>query len=165
MKKGPFKEARMNRWLVAVSSVVLTVALSGVCRAAKPPDGKPIIMKYKCNSCHSIEAAGVVKKAAPEAGESTSKLKPPDLSDVGLKKKADWIALFLQKKEKLEGDFHPKKFRGTDSELKTLTAWLETMKTEKPESKEKAEDKAKEKAEDKAKEKAEDETGDEKPSK
>ena len=143
----------MNRWLVAVSSVVLTVSLSGVSHAAKPLDGKPIFTKYKCNSCHSIEAAGVVKKAAPEEGATTSKMKPPDLSDVGLKKKADWIALFLQKKEKLEGELHPKKFRGTDSELKTLTAWLETMKTEKPESKEKAEDKAKEKA------------GDEKPSK
>jgi cytochrome c553 len=150
--EGTFKEARMNRWLVIVSGVVLAVALTGVSWAAKPPDGKPIIMKYKCNSCHSIEAAGVVKKAAPPEGESTSKLKPPDLSDVGLKKKADWIALFLQKKEKLDGELHPKKFRGTDSELKTLTAWLETMKTEKPENKEKAEDKAKEK------------TGDEKPS-
>lgn len=143
----------MNRWLVVVSGVVLAVALSGVSWAAKPPDGKPIFMKYKCNSCHSIEAAGVAKKAAPEEGESTSKMKPPDLSDAGLKKKADWIALFLQKKEKLEGELHPKRFRGTDSELKTLTAWLETMKTEKPENKEKAEDKAKEK------------TGNEKPTK
>jgi Cytochrome c len=153
MKKRPFKEAHMNRLLAVVSGVVLVAALSGISWAAKPPDGKPTFMKYKCNSCHSIEAVGVMKKAAPDEGESTSKMKPPDLSDVGLKKKADWIALFMQKKEKLEGELHPKKFRGTDSELKTLTAWLETMKTEKAESKEKAEDKAKEK------------TGDEKPSK
>jgi len=133
----------MNRWLVAVSSGVLAAALSGVSWAAKPPDGKPIFAKYKCNSCHSIEAAGI-KKTALGDGETALKMKPPDLSDVGLKKKADWIALFMQKTEKLDGELHPKKFRGTASELKTLAAWLETMKTESA-SKEKAEDKAKEK--------------------
>ena len=132
----------MKRWLVAVSSGVFVVALSGVSWGANPPNGKPIFAKYKCNSCHSIEAAGI-KKTAVGGGETTSKLKPPDLSDVGLKKKADWIALFMQKTEKLDGELHPKKFRGTASELKTLAAWLETMKTESA-SKEKAEDKAKE---------------------
>jgi hypothetical protein len=29
---------------------------------------------------------------------------------IGLEKKADWISLFLQKKEKLEDTLHPKKF-------------------------------------------------------
>ena len=133
----------MKRWMVAVSSGVVAVALSSVSWAGGPPDGKPVFTKYKCNSCHSIEAAGI-KKTAVGSAETTSKMKPPDLSDVGLKKKADWIALFMQKTEKLDGELHPKKFRGTASELKTLAAWLETMKTESV-SKEKAEDKAKEK--------------------
>jgi mono/diheme cytochrome c family protein len=143
----------MNRWLAVLSACVLTGALSSQPSAAKTPDGKPIFIKYKCNSCHSIDAAAIVKKAASEDGESTSKMKPPDLSDVGLKKKADWIALFLTKKEKLEGELHPKKFRGTDTELKTIAAWLETMKTEK--AKEKAKDKAEAKPEAKPEAKAE----------
>jgi hypothetical protein len=138
----------MNRWLIAILSGVLAVALSSVSWAAKPPDGKPVFTKYKCNSCHSIEAAGIKKTAVADA-EATSKMKPPDLSDVGLKKKADWIALFMQKTEKLDGELHPKKFRGTATELKTLAAWLETMKTESP-SKEKAEEKAEEKAKEKS---------------
>ena len=45
-------------------------------------------------------------------------------------RKADWIALFLQKKEKIEGRVHTKKFRGTDAELQKLSGWLATLKDE-----------------------------------
>src|SRR5262245_44280524 len=136
-----WKEAHMRIRTVVLCSSAIVVALSGVAwAAAKPPDGAPIFTKYKCNSCHSIEAAGITKKAATAAAEESTSTttKPPDLSSVGLEKKAEWIALFMQKKEKLDGKLHIKKFRGTDEELKTLSAWLETMKTEK------AADKAKE---------------------
>jgi cytochrome c1 len=143
----PYSEVCMNRWMMAALSAVAILAWGGVSWAAKAPDGKPVFLKYKCNSCHSIEAAGVVKKALADAGEAAPKVKPPDLSSVGLDKKADWIALFMQKKEKLDGELHPKKFRGTDSELKTLTTWLETMKAEKKaELKGKTEDKVEEKS-------------------
>ncbi|HZI89759.1 MAG TPA: c-type cytochrome [Candidatus Polarisedimenticolia bacterium] len=121
----------MNRAMTVVGTVALVATLTGSAGAAKGPDGKPTFLKYKCNSCHSIDAQSIAKKAVE--GEETTKNKPPDLSSVGLEKKADWIALFLTKKEKLEGDLHPKKFRGTDSELKTLAAWLETMKAPKAE--------------------------------
>ena len=116
------------KWWTLVLAGALATAWCGT-TFAKPPDGKPVFLKYKCNSCHSIEAAGVVKKAVE--GEGETKMKPPDLSSVGLDKKADWFVLFLSKKEKLDGELHPKKFRGTESELKTLTAWLETMKAPK----------------------------------
>ena len=110
--------------------------------------------------CHSIEAVQIAKKALPDEGESATKMKPPDLSSVGLDKKADWIALFMQKKEKLDGELHPKMFRGTSSELKTLTAWLETMRAPKKDKAEKAEVKES-KAEEKT-EKSENKSGDEK---
>ena len=39
------------------------------------------------------------------------------------------MAAFLMKKEKTkEGKLHMKKFKGTDEELKKVTAWLETLK-------------------------------------
>lgn len=126
----------MKRTMTLLGTVLLTAALAGPA-AAKGPDAKPTFLKYKCNSCHSIDAVQIAKKAVE--GEETTKLKPPDLSSVGLEKKADWIVLFLTKKEKLEGEFHPKKFRGTGSELKNLAAWLETMKAPKAEKAEKAE--------------------------
>ena len=121
----------MNRTMTMLVTMLLLALLTGSTAAAKGPDAKPTFLKYKCNSCHSIDAAQIAKKAVE--GEETTKMKPPDLSSVGLDKKADWIVLFLTKKEKLEGEFHPKKFRGTGSELKNLAAWLETMKAPKAE--------------------------------
>ena len=96
------------------------------------PNGKDVFLKYRCNSCHTIKAQGVEKKAAAEeAGEkSDSDKQPPDLSDVGKKVKADWIAKFLLKQEKLDGELHRKKFRGTDAELKTVATWLEAQKAD-----------------------------------
>src|SRR5690348_17352889 len=94
----PRTEVFMNRWTMVLCSTLVGITLSSVAWAAKTPDGKPVFLKYKCNMCHSIEAIGVEKKALPDDGATTSKLKPPDLSSVGLDKKADWIALFMQKK-------------------------------------------------------------------
>lgn len=93
----------------------------------KSEEGKTVFQKYKCRSCHSIEAQGIARKEVEGETEKTEK-KPPDLSGVGLDQKADWFVLFLQKKEKLDGTLHPKKFRGTDAELKKLAAWLETLR-------------------------------------
>jgi len=96
---------------------------------AKVADAKPVFLKYKCNSCHTIEAQGITKKAvAGEAAESGDK--PPDLSGVGVDRNAEWIVSFLQKKEKLDGKLHTKKFRGTDAELQKLATWLSSMKDE-----------------------------------
>jgi cytochrome c1 len=111
---------------------------------AKVADAKPIFLKYKCNSCHSIEAQGITKKAvAGEAAETGDK--PPDLSGVGVDRNAAWIVSFLQKKEKLDGKLHMKKFRGTDSELQKVAAWLGSMKDEAAEKKMKAVEGANEK--------------------
>jgi mono/diheme cytochrome c family protein len=95
----------------------------------KVSDAKPVFLKYKCNSCHTIESQGITKKAvAGEAAETGDK--PPDLSGVGVDRNAVWIVSFLQKKEKLEGKLHIKKFRGTDAELQKLATWLGSMKDE-----------------------------------
>lgn len=120
----------------------------------KSSPGQDVFMKYKCRSCHTVESQGI-KKAEEEEGaeksektesEKTEKEKaPPDLSGVGLKHKGDWLTLFLQKKEKLDGKLHTKKFRGTDAELGKLVAWLETLKTEPAAKKEKSTGKSAEK--------------------
>jgi mono/diheme cytochrome c family protein len=96
---------------------------------ATAKDGKTLFTGNHCASCHSIQALGIEKKK-PAAGveeEKTDK-KPPDLSDVGSKQKVEWMARFLMKKEKLDDELHPKRFKGTDAELTTLTTWLGTLK-------------------------------------
>ena len=100
------------------------------------PDGKALFTgtANTCNTCHTITAAGIEKKKAEPSAEETkekSEKKPPDLSSVGLERKADWIGKFLMKTETIKGDKHPRKFRGTDAELKTMATWLEAQKAPK----------------------------------
>lgn len=128
----------MKRWMVAVLGLVLALAfgvLVASAEDAKEPAGKTLFLTYKCNSCHTIKAAGVEKKAAEGEADSTtaaSKKKPTDLSSVGLDAKADWIAKYMKKLETTkDGKKHMKLFKGTAEELATLSTWLETMKAEK----------------------------------
>lgn len=128
---------------------------------AKKSEGEELFIQYKCQSCHSIATVGIEKKksaaadeteeAGAEKAEKTKRV-PPDLSAVGVAHKADWMTAFLMKKEKTkEGKLHTKKFKGTDSELKKVVAWLETLKDAK--AAEKANAKTNEKADEKAGEK------------
>ena len=94
---------------------------------AKPTDGKAIFLSAKCESCHAIKSMSIEAKKAE--GEDAGDNKGADLSDVGLKHDAEFIAKYLQKLEAIEGKKHMKKFKGTEDELKMLAAWLAELKT------------------------------------
>jgi cytochrome c1 len=126
---------------ISLVFAILAVGAGGaLAQEEKKADGKDLFLAAKCNTCHSVTAAGIDKKKpteaeAAEAAKTTKadkdEKKPPDLSSVGLDKKADWIAKFLTKKETLDGEKHKKLYKGTDEELKTLSAWLELQKAPK----------------------------------
>jgi len=126
----PHMKASWACALTAITALAISVSTTSA-TPGKPSEGKEIFLRYKCTSCHSIEAEGIVKIAAEadSADTTTAKHKPPDLSGVGMDKKAAWFAGFLLKKEMLEGRRHLLKFRGTDKDLSTLAAWLQTLKT------------------------------------
>jgi cytochrome c1 len=126
-----------------VSLVVAFLAVgAGIALAQdekKAADGKDLFLAAKCNTCHSVTAAGIEKKK-PTAEEAKTaekekpdpdEKKPPDLSSVGLDHKADWIAKFITKKETLDGEKHKKLYKGTDEELKTLSTWLASQQAPK----------------------------------
>jgi mono/diheme cytochrome c family protein len=92
---------------------------------AKEPAGKTIFLDNKCNTCHSIDSLSITKKMASS--------KAPDLSNVGSEKKAEWIVKWLKKEETLHEKKHLATFKGTEDDMKTVAAWLETLK--KPEEK------------------------------
>ena len=124
----------MKGTVTALALVVALAAVSGPAtadKAAKPSgaaakvaDGSPVFLEYKCNSCHTIETRGVVKKAAESEADGS---KTVDLSGVGAVRKPEWMSAFLLKQEKLAGKLHMKKFRGTEAELKQLVDWLATL--------------------------------------
>ena len=97
---------------------LITLVVTGQ-EAPKDPEGKTIFVANKCNSCHSIESVGLKKKPNQ---------KPPDLSNVGSERNAEWIMKYVQKKETIDGVKHLKAFTGKAEELKTLAGWLESLK-------------------------------------
>jgi len=115
-------------------SVVVALLTVGAVLAFADDDraltAKDIFLANKCNLCHGVSAVGIEKKKST-SGDAESAKKAPDLSSVGLDKKADWIAKFLLKKETLDGEKHKKLFKGSDAELKTLSMWLESQKAPK----------------------------------
>jgi len=122
--------------VLLLGGAFLFAALSAHSETPAAPDGKALFTgtTNKCNTCHSLTGAGIEKKKAEATAEDAkekSDKKPPDLSSVGLERKADWIGKFLMKTETIKGDKHPRKFRGTEAELKTLATWLEAQKAPK----------------------------------
>ena len=91
------------------------------------PEGKKIFAENKCASCHTIESIGIKRK---EGEPKPADMKPPDLSTIGSERSSEWIMKYLQKKETISGEKHPKKFKGNDEELAALAKWLETLKAE-----------------------------------
>lgn len=144
----------MKHWGSLATAALLTCFLTGpamAADAAKAPNGKPVFTKYKCNSCHTIEAQAITKKADPADKTEATGRKPPDLSGVGVKRNAAWIEAYLLKTEMIDTRKHTKKFRGTAPELKTVAGWLASMKDEKAAAKLELGEKANEKAAESAK--------------
>ena len=124
-----------TRWSVvsALAAAALLVACAAAAAPAakeKAPDGKALFTAQKCNSCHSIEAEKVERKASATAAASATAKKKPDLSGIGAKKDAAWLSKYISKEEKLDNKLHPStKFKGTPEELSTLSDWLASLKT------------------------------------
>lgn len=94
------------------------------------PAGQKVFTDAKCQMCHTVYTAGVGEPPAEDAKDEGEEEDsgPPDLSLTGAGKTAEWMSLFLQKKEALNDKKHMKKFTGSDEELTALVDWLLTLK-------------------------------------
>ena len=113
-------------------SKLLIIGLSlGVCAITWAQDaeeqGKKAFLANKCNVCHSIESAKIEKTTGGYQKEKEKNV-PPDLTGIGRKYKAEWIANYLLKKEKVENVPHVRLYRGSKEELIAMSEWLGTLK-------------------------------------
>ncbi len=130
----------MRRWtvLIAVVSILcLALVLPALAEESKKDDaipdttpaGQRVFVAQKCLMCHTVYSAGIGEPPAEDAKEEEEEAEgPPDLSLAGTGRTAEWISLFLQKKEELNEKKHMLKFKGSDEELKTLAHWILTLK-------------------------------------
>ncbi|MGE5179597.1 MAG: c-type cytochrome [Bacteroidota bacterium] len=120
----------MKRIIAATAIALCAVVLYGRAFAEDADKGKEAFTKYKCNSCHSVDAAGI-KRLKPVS--KTAAHKPPDLSSIGTQHDQAWFEKWVDKMEKVDGRVHPaSKFKGTKEEKEQVAAWLATLKTEAP---------------------------------
>lgn len=84
-------------------------------------DGKSIFTEKKCITCHSVESEGIESK----------KKDAVDLSNVGDKFNAEFLAKFLVKEEKIDGEAHKTVMKGTEEEIKTVSEWMASLKSSK----------------------------------
>lgn len=87
-------------------------------------DGKATFLGARCQTCHSVKAAGI------EALAKSERMKGPDLTNLHSRLKAEFIAKYLRKEEQLEGKAHRTEFKGSDEELQALVDWLLEQKSE-----------------------------------
>lgn len=106
--------------ITAIPTLSLFLSLSA---AGAELDGKDVFLKKKCNVCHSVKSADV---AALQKGGGSIEI--TDLSGLSLKRKAEWLAPYLERKEKLNDKPHPTKFKGEAAELEALVKWLQSLK-------------------------------------
>ena len=104
-------------------------AEKGEAKKAAVPAGQQVFVAQKCQMCHTVYSAGIGEPPAKDAKEEENEAEgPPDLSLAGTGRTAEWISLFLQKKEELNEKKHMLQFKGTDEELTTLANWILTLK-------------------------------------
>ena len=92
-------------------------------QAAGEPPGQLVFMAQKCNTCHNVPSASIVRttKSDKVAGQDL----PGDLAD----KPASFFVQFLKKEvPNNEGNKHKKDWKGTDAELQQLSDWLAEIK-------------------------------------
>jgi cytochrome c551/c552 len=82
-------------------------------------DGKSIFTEKKCVTCHSVESEGIESK----------KKDAVDLSTVGDKFDAEFLAKYIVKEEKVDGEAHKIKMKGTEEDLKAVSEWLASLKS------------------------------------
>lgn len=115
----------MKRTIGFTLSVLLTVLLLAVLYAGPAAgqaklDGKAIFLAQKCNMCHSVPPATIVKTTKSE------KMAGPDI--VNVKTDAATLNKYLRKQADLNGKKHVKAFTGSDEELGALIAWIQAQK-------------------------------------
>jgi len=130
----------MRRWMVPVavlSILCLALVLPALAEESNKDDATPdttpagqqVFVAQKCQMCHTVYSAGIGEPPAKDAKKDEEEAEgPPDLSLAGTDRTAEWLSLFLQKKEALNEKKHMMKFKGTDEELTALANWILTLK-------------------------------------
>ena len=122
----------MKQTFNALTIFALIFCWAGTESSAEDSQGPKIFAQHKCQSCHSVKVLGieVVKDVEEAEVVEEDEIKPGDLSGIGNRRTAEWLELYLRRKESVEGRKHKKRFKGSKNQRLALIAWLESLKQE-----------------------------------
>jgi len=105
---------------LAVSILLLALAVVWTPAAANAQDGKAAFLENRCNVCHTVESQQI---------EKTSKMAGTDLSNAGnMVESAEWLKGYLLKENEVESGKHRKTWSGSDEQLEAIIGWLMGLK-------------------------------------
>ena len=106
-------------YLLFIISIVALFGFAFSMAHSNEPDGKQIFVNNKCTACHSVTSIGI----------TSHKKDAVDLSKVGDSYKTTFLTQYLNKQEKINDKAHKVAFKGSAEDLKTLSGWLNSLKT------------------------------------
>lgn len=114
---------KIKHLILALAAIILIAGASFSIAQDAPQgkDGKAVFTEQKCDMCHSVNSLGLASKKKTGAY---------DLSNVAADGNAELFAKYLKKDAEIKGKKHPAQFKGSDEDLKIISEWLATLKTE-----------------------------------
>ncbi len=107
-------------YVLFISAIVALFAFAFSFSQNQDLDGKQIFIDNKCNNCHTVKSNEITSKKDDAV----------DLSNASSAGDAQLIKSYLLKEAKINDTDHKMKFKGSDADLNTLSAWLTSLKTE-----------------------------------
>jgi mono/diheme cytochrome c family protein len=95
------------------------------------PAGQKVFTDAQCQLCHTVYSSGIGQPPTEDTDADTEAEDGegrPDLSAVGVGRTAEWMSLYMKKRETIEDRKHMLSFSGSDEDLATLVDWLLTLK-------------------------------------
>lgn len=108
---------RLAAIALAVASLAVVAALPAQ-EEAGAAASTLFVDTYKCNMCHSVEAADVEARSEKTFSGDLSGFTTED---------RDALARYLRKEEARDGEDHKKAFAGSDEDLQAILDWLASL--------------------------------------
>ena len=119
--------SRLENILPAALGFALFLVLGLLASPVAADPGKKVFMDHNCNRCHSVDALDIKMVAGESEGDDEDE-DGGDLSNVGSQHDRRFLAMYMIKREKIDGKEHQRRFRGEREELAALANWLEGLK-------------------------------------
>ncbi len=105
---------------MAAATLALVVGLVSTVSASDPPAGEVLFKAQKCIMCHKYQTPDPKVEVIPDG--------PPNLWNIGDRRKAEWIIPYVKKESEIEGRKHKVIWKGKPEDLVVVANWLVTLK-------------------------------------